>query len=63
MAFIVEQAGGRGCAGLEPILEVEPESLHARVPVILGSTTEVEQLQALLVLAQTCGAVAGSLSR
>jgi fructose-1,6-bisphosphatase I len=46
MAFIVEQAGGAASTGRERLLEVRPESLHQRVPVILGSRNEVERLVA-----------------
>jgi len=44
MAFIVEQAGGAATTGTERILEVQPEEIHQRVPVILGSRDEVERL-------------------
>jgi len=42
MSFIVEQAGGVSSTGYERIMEMTPESLHQRVPVILGSKNEVE---------------------
>ncbi len=45
MAMIVEQAGGAASTGRERLLEVQPESLHARVPVILGSRDEVERIE------------------
>ncbi|MBK1693585.1 fructose-bisphosphatase class I [Chromatium weissei] len=44
MSFIVEQAGGSSITGTERILELQPESLHQRVPVILGSRNEVERV-------------------
>ena len=44
MALIVEQAGGAASTGRQRLLEVEPASLHQRVPVILGSRNEVERL-------------------
>ncbi|MHB8145683.1 MAG: class 1 fructose-bisphosphatase [Vulcanimicrobiaceae bacterium] len=44
MAMIVEQAGGVASTGRKRILEVQPEGLHQRVPVILGSRAEVERL-------------------
>lgn len=44
MAMIVEQAGGAASTGYERILDIQPESLHQRVPVILGSRNEVELL-------------------
>ena len=44
MSFIVEQAGGFAHTGYERIMEVQPESLHQRVPVIMGSRHEVERI-------------------
>ena len=44
MAMIVEQAGGAASTGRERILDVVPETLHERIPVILGSRNEVERL-------------------
>ena len=46
MGFIVEQAGGACSTGRERILEIRPEGLHQRVPVILGSKNEVERVVA-----------------
>ena len=42
MSFIVEQAGGAAHSGLQRIMEVNPTNIHQRVPVILGSKTEVD---------------------
>ncbi len=44
MGFIVEQAGGMAVTGRSRILELEPEGLHQRVPVILGSRNEVQRV-------------------
>lgn len=44
MSFIVEQAGGMSTTGYQRILDVKPEGLHQRVPVILGSKEEVERV-------------------
>ena len=44
MAFIVEQAGGVCSTGRERILDIIPEGIHQRVPVILGSKNEVERI-------------------
>ncbi len=41
LAFIVEQAGGRASTGRQPILEIQPEALHQRVPLIIGSPDDV----------------------
>ncbi len=46
MAMIIEQAGGAATTGYERILDVQPEKLHQRVPVILGSLNEVERVAA-----------------
>lgn len=44
MSFLVEQAGGLASTGRGRILEVAPQALHERVPVILGSRNEVERI-------------------
>jgi fructose-1,6-bisphosphatase I len=44
MSFIIEQAGGGSITGTERIMDLQPESLHQRVPVILGSKNEVERI-------------------
>ena len=44
MAFIVEQAGGAATNGRKRILDLQPEGLHQRVGVILGSKNEVERV-------------------
>ncbi len=46
MAMLFEQAGGAATTGRERILDVEPERLHQRVPVILGSKNEVDRVTA-----------------
>lgn len=44
MAYIVEQAGGQCSTGRERILDIVPDEIHQRVPVILGSKNEVERV-------------------
>ena len=44
MGFIVEQAGGACSTGRERILDMQPNHIHQRVPVILGSKNEVDRL-------------------
>ncbi len=44
MSFIVEQAGGASSTGRERIMDIQPEELHQRVPVILGSKNEVQRV-------------------
>ncbi len=45
MSFIVEQAGGMASTGREPILDIKPDGIHQRVPVLLGSKNEVERVE------------------
>lgn len=44
MSFLIEQAGGASSTGYERIMDLQPEALHQRVPVILGSRNEVERI-------------------
>jgi fructose-1,6-bisphosphatase I len=44
MSFIVEQAGGVSSTGYQRIMDIKPEGVHQRVPVILGSKNEVERV-------------------
>ena len=45
ISLLVEQAGGRATTGNQRLMEVKPESLHQRVPLILGSRNEVERIE------------------
>lgn len=41
MSFLVEQAGGVSSTGYERIMEIQPDSIHQRVGVVMGSKDEV----------------------
>jgi len=49
MSLLVEQAGGAAISatidGVQRLLEVQPQALHQRTAVILGSRNEVERVQ------------------
>lgn len=45
ISFLVEQAGGRASTGSQRLMEVTPESLHQRIPLILGSANEVARIE------------------
>ncbi len=45
VGFIMEQAGGRASTGREPMLGVQPTSLHQRIGLIFGSKNEVERIE------------------
>jgi len=44
MAMLVEQAGGAAAAGDERILDIQPQKLHQRTSVLLGSPREMEHV-------------------
>jgi fructose-1,6-bisphosphatase I len=48
MAFIIEQAGGRATDGERRILDLQPEALHQRTAVYIGSTQMVHTAEAFL---------------
>jgi len=44
LAFIAEQAGGMASSGKGRILDIKPEGIHQRTPLIVGSRREMEAL-------------------
>lgn len=46
IAFLVEQAGGAASNGLRPVLDLVPDQLHARAPLIFGPVDEVARIVA-----------------
>ncbi|HQR18691.1 MAG TPA: class 1 fructose-bisphosphatase [Gemmatimonadales bacterium] len=42
LGFLAEQAGGAATDGVRRILDIQPESLHQRVPLVIGSKADVE---------------------
>jgi len=46
MSMLVEQAGGASTNGMQRMLDIQPEKLHQRVAVFLGSKNEVERITA-----------------
>lgn len=48
LAFLMEQAGGRASTGTQPILDVVPDKLHARVPLIIGSPDDVALVESFI---------------
>ncbi|MDR0355099.1 MAG: class 1 fructose-bisphosphatase [Deltaproteobacteria bacterium] len=41
LAYIIEQAGGLATTGTERILDIQPNYIHQRVPLIIGSPDDV----------------------
>ncbi len=48
MALLVEQAGGRATDGRRRILDIQPESLHQRTGLYIGSDTMVRKAESFL---------------
>ncbi len=48
VAFLVEQAGGIATDGKHRILDIQPNGVHQRTPLLLGSEVEMHALQELL---------------
>ena len=47
MAMLIEQAGGAATTGRARILDVQPEEIHQRIPIIIGSKNEVAHVERL----------------
>ena len=45
MSMVIEQAGGIGSTGRVRLLDLQPEEIHQRVPVVIGSKNEVERIE------------------
>lgn len=45
LAFLAEQAGAYASDGIGPILDIQPHSLHQRVPLFIGSRDLVEKAE------------------
>jgi len=44
MSFIMEQAGGISTTGTKRVMEIQPEYVHQRVPIIMGSKNDIEEV-------------------
>jgi fructose-1,6-bisphosphatase I len=44
-AFIVERAGGRATNGIGRILEIQPQQLHQRTPLFIGSNAMMDEME------------------
>jgi fructose-1,6-bisphosphatase I len=48
MAMIAEQAGGRASTGTMDVMDVQPDSLHQRIPLYMGSKSFVDLADEML---------------
>lgn len=47
IAFLVEQAGGQATNGRQRILDIQPQSLHERTPLLIGGRREMAEFARL----------------
>ena len=45
IAFIATQAGGVATDGRQPILDIQPRSIHQRTPFVVGGTFEMQAFE------------------
>lgn len=45
MSFILENAGGKSSTGLKRVLDIIPENIHDRSPIVLGSYDDVSDYE------------------
>src|SRR5262249_37332550 len=45
IAYIAEQAGGKASDGRRPILDVSPQSIHQRTPLVVGGPVEMQAFE------------------
>jgi fructose-1,6-bisphosphatase I len=48
LAFLIEQAGGKASTGMQEIMDVVPEKLHQRTPLIIGSKDDVALVESFI---------------
>lgn len=48
LAFLAEQAGGKASTGTQRLLDVVPDKLHTRTPLVVGSTKDVELVESFI---------------
>ncbi len=48
LAFLIEQAGGRASTGTQEVLDVVPDRLHYRTPLVIGSKEDVALVESFI---------------
>jgi fructose-1,6-bisphosphatase I len=48
VSFIAEQAGGAASNGQQPLLDVQPQTIHERTPLIVGGKSEMAEFERCL---------------
>jgi fructose-1,6-bisphosphatase I len=63
MAFIAEQAEGSATDGLNRILDIVPEHLHQRTPLVIGSREDVGFVADTIRRVSSSARVSGAVSQ
>jgi fructose-1,6-bisphosphatase I len=45
MSYLIEQAGGKSTTGMARIMDLPPKDVHQRVPLMMGGSDEIEELE------------------
>ncbi len=48
LAFLMEQAGGRASDGKQDLLDIVPDKLHMRTPLVIGSKEDVKLVESFI---------------
>ena len=48
LAMLIERAGGAASTGTQPVLDVVPDRLHARTPLVIGSKEDVALVESFI---------------
>ena len=48
IAYIAEQAGGRASDGHRRILDIQPDSIHQRTPLVVGGSEEMQVFEKIM---------------
>ena len=53
VAFLAEQAGGMAFDGTGRVLDIQPDSIHQRCPLVVGSRVEMEDFEQVMIRADS----------
>jgi fructose-1,6-bisphosphatase I len=48
LAFLIEQAGGKASDGVTNLLDIVPDQLHTRTPLVIGSVEDVKLVESFI---------------
>ena len=48
LAFLIEQAQGKASTGFQDLLDIVPDKLHARSPLVIGSVEDVQLVESFI---------------